>query len=343
MAMRISGKQAGVCAALVMLISSAAPAAAAPSIDEQTVLARIPATFFARMAHFAPIAADGATGENVEGYKVVEVQGFTADYTALGLATEDAAPIDGAFQIAGYAFAHQNADGSFQRGGPSSAASFVADFGHSLRLLDTNAWFQRDVSTQSLVSQLPALRQDEGAALAYLMAHRAALERDDTAANRLLRYADAYYFAGVAVHDRTARNAGIGFLRSFLDAQTSDGTFPELGGFDSSYQCLSLYLGEVLFLNLPQSHPMRDRLWTAIVRGMERERLALAPSGTIATFHNTRTGPDSLWAIRTGDVHQFDGGHAALAFQYYAAITGGRQARQDARAVSLRYWPNSVP
>jgi hypothetical protein len=320
----------------------AAPALSAPNVSEATVLSRIPRSFLARMKHRAPVAPNGAVGRNAESWIAIEGQAFTAELTSYALPSRDAATMGEAFKVADFGFAHEQPGGGFQGGGASSAAMFVQDVGHTLLLLDASDWFNQDPSTQSLLAKQATLRRQESTALAYLMNSRTYLERDTDAANRRARYADAYYFAGMAERDPDAINVGRAFLRSFLADQGSDGTFYELGGFDSSYQCASIYLAEILFLNMPKGE-LRNQVWTSIVRGIGRERQALTPSGAIGTLHNTRTGVDSQMAARTGAVYNLDAGHAALAFQYYAAITGEPQAIQDARSVSLYYWPGSVP
>ena len=332
----------GAIAAIGLALALSAPAGAAPNVSESTALSRIPQTFLARMMHRAAIAPSGAVGRNADSWLAIEGQAFTAELTSYALTSHDAAAIEQAFRVADFGFAHEQPGGGFQGGGASSAAMFVQDIGHTLLLLDTSDWFDGSADTQSLKAKVPKLSRQEATALAYLMGSRAYLERDTDAANRLARYADAYYFAGMAERDTGAIRVGESFLRSFLDDQGPDGTFYELGGFDSSYQCASIYLAEILFLNMPKG-ALRNQLWAAIVNGITRERRALAPSGAIATLHNTRTGPDSQMAARTGAVYNIDAGHAALAFQYYAAITGESQAVRDARAISLYYWPGSVP
>jgi hypothetical protein len=339
---RFAAAFAAAAAALFLVTSPAAPAIAAPNVNETTVLSRIPLGFLARMIHRGTIAPSGAMGKNIDGYKTVEYQSFAGELTAYALPARDASTIEQAYRVANYGFSYEQNDGSFPGGGASAAAFFTMDTGHMLVLLDASDWFNNDASTQSLVSRLPGMRRKEGNALAYLMAKQSSLEQDNDAANRLARYADAYYFAGMSTQNPQAIAVGKSFLRKFLADQGQDGTFYELNGFDSSYQCASLYLGEILFLNMPHG-PLRDQLWQALVRGMNREQQALSPSGAISTFHNTRTGADSQYAIRTGTVYGLDTAHAALAFQYYAAITGNPVDIQNARAVSLNYWPGSVP
>jgi hypothetical protein len=331
------------CAAAALAGFATAPAAAAPKLSESAVLARMPSGFLALTKHRVSIAADGSVGRNRQGWYAIGNQAFSQDWATYAVTANDASSIDGALRIAEYGFAHQQSDGGFEGNHIGGGALFVEDVGHTLLLLDGSDWFASDPATQAARSKLPELRRRESLSLAFLVANRTNIEKDTDAANRIARYADAFYFGGKAEGNAAAMSIGESFLRSFLADQGPDGAFYELKGFDSGYQCASIYLAEILFLAMPYGDPARDQLWSAIVRGMARERRAVSASGAISTFHNTRTGADSLWAIRTGEVHGLDGAHASLAFVYYAAITGDAGDAQAARSVYSHYFPQSVP
>jgi hypothetical protein len=332
-----------VCATAALVAFATVPAMAAPNLSEYAVLARMPKGVLARMTQRASIAPDGSVGRNRQGWVAIGSQAYTQDWTSYAVTEHDASSVDGALRIAEYGFAHQENDGQFEGHHTGDECLFVSDFGHTLLLLDGSEWFASDPATRPARSKLPELRRRESLALAFLVSRRTNIERDTNAANRIVRYADAFYLGGKAEGNASAMAMGESFLRSFLADQGPDGTFYELNGFDSGYQCASIYLAELLFLNMPHGDPLRDQLWSAIVRGMARERQAVSPSGAISTYHNTRTGADSLWAIRTGHVYGLDGAHALVAFEYYAAITGDAGDIQLAKSVASHYYPGSVP
>jgi hypothetical protein len=89
--------------------------------------------------------------------------------------------------------------------------------------------------------------------------------------------------------DEPAILQGIGILHSVLSSETSDGVFPERGGFDSSYQGVTLQNLFYLEMHLgPAETSIKSSVEKALALGVARERRAVQPDGQIVTEGNTR-------------------------------------------------------
>jgi hypothetical protein len=342
MLLRLNNVAAGALAA-AMLLTLPGPASAAPVTSEQSVVASMPEALLQAMARAGTPDGRGALTVNRSSWARVDYQRDTTLWAQYGIAVRDAGAIGTAQRIAAYAFEHQQSGGGFALGPGQShavgaAAWFVNDFSHTVALLRGNDWFANAGATAAERTRLARQTQRLGSALNYMVANEATLENDTAAVNRTFVYANLYFIGGKQTGNHQAVRLGNRFLASALDRQAADGTFPEAGGFDSSYQCVSLYEAQVLYLNMPAANPLHDRLWQAIVSGMARERRALRSDGDLSTDENTRVGPNTVTAERGGPVHHVDAVHAALAFEYFAAIVGTAAARRDAAAIAARYW-----
>jgi hypothetical protein len=170
--------------------------------------------------------------------------------------------------------------------------------------------------------------------LSWFMPQADLLRTDQAATNRIMSYGAEYYLAGKLLGNDEAIRIGRSFIEEAVDKQFGDGTFPEVGGFDSSYQNVSLYFGQVVCLQIPPSDPLRDRLWAAIQRGMAREQRNLMPTGEISTIGNTRIH----YIPGAARQHDLDSHYAVLAQAYYAAITGDPRAQQNVQLMLQHYF-----
>ncbi len=314
------------------LLQPLGPALAQPAVSELTVLRRLDPAFLDALAGSARPSADGATSSNRGHYLDVEFQRATDRAIPKAIVKHDRQALLLSLRIAEYSFDHQNPDGSFQYnrpGGtttksgkpapwaePAAAAFFLEDFGHTMLLLSESSWFMHDDSVRDLRGRFNALRPKENSALTWLLGQQDALRTDSNATNRIFMYGAAFYLNSRALSRTDGVSAGAAFINEALSRQRPDGTFPELGGFDSSYQAVSLYLTQILYLQAdPNDSALRTALWSAIQSGMAREKANLLPSGEMSTQGNTRvTG-------YVGNRQHIDSLDVNLAFQYYAGIT----------------------
>jgi hypothetical protein len=149
----------------------------------------------------------------------------------------------------------------------------------------------------------------------------------------------AYYFLGRVLSNADAVQTGRGIIRTVMINQTSDGVFPENGGFDSSYQMTNVLYSEWLYLCMdPADVGLRTQLWAAIGRGIARETPSILPSGEVSTVGNTRISPSGEFILghrKTVNAKQIMAG-----LGYYAVMAGDPNAMAIARRVYHFYYPS---
>lgn len=104
-------------------------------------------------------------------------------------------------------------------------------------------------------------------------------------ANRLLIAAKAFGLCGIVLNDETLKASSHKLVTAALKRRDADGVFIERGGRDSSYNAVSLLMGQVLLLYLP--NPELD---AAMVKTMVWERTRIKETGEVMVEGNTRTG-----------------------------------------------------
>jgi hypothetical protein len=111
------------------------------------------------------------------------------------------------------------------------------------------------------------------------------IHADGGSSNRLFDDAASLITGGVVVDDKQAVAASQTLLQTRLAKQLRDGVFPEDGGYDSSYQGVSLMdLIEIAAVN------GKAGLMPAITLGVRWEESRMTSAGAILVAGNTRTG-----------------------------------------------------
>lgn len=104
-------------------------------------------------------------------------------------------------------------------------------------------------------------------------------------ANRLLIAAKAFGLCGIVLDDNTLKEASNTLVTAALKRRDAGGVFIERGGRDSSYNAVSLLMGQVLQMYLPN-----PELESAMVKTMVWERTRIKETGEVEVEGNTRTG-----------------------------------------------------
>jgi hypothetical protein len=324
-----------------------------PNVSEWTVLQRMSLDTLKAWAATARPDANGATSMNRTGYIQVGFQRDSVNAIPYSIRAKNVGSLGNSFRIIRYAFQHQRPDGGFEysesngqvssgyqasrQAEASNAAYFLYDLGHTLLLLQQSDWFQHSAETATFRSQLQQVYPNARRALDWLVAQQDVLRGDTGGANRTLGYASAYYLTGKALNSSSAMAVGRTFIQGALDKQLSDGTFPELGGFDSSYQGVSLYQGMILFLQMDSSEgDLRARLWNAVQRADSREASAVLSSGEVSTAANTRVRAGGEAAF--GHAKSIDAITVSMALQYFAFTINNPKSIQTAQAVFHHYF-----
>jgi hypothetical protein len=336
-----------------------ARAAAPPAVSEWTVISRMSPVFISDLAREMRANADGSESANHSGFMQVGMQRTSAYGIPAGVLSKDPAQIQKALDGIAYAFAHQHPDGSFDYsesngsvasglgrsplGNALSTTFFLEDLGHAMLLLQASPWFMTSPATSAQRAQLEGFRKPATLALNWLLSQQSVTSRDVHPSNRIIAYGSAYYLLGKALGRADAMAVGRSFINRAIAMQLPDGTLPENGGFDSSYQNVSLYKLMVYYLNLAADDAyLRPAVWNAVTLGMKRELRNVQPDGTIVTMGNSRVGGSS-GETYFGHAKPVDRPNAALSLEYYANITNDASVRGIADNVEHHYLETTQP
>ncbi len=250
--------------------------------------------------------AEGALGRNKDGYFHVRFQldlGFLASY-ATRFSSDEA--LSKYILATEYSFARQKPTGDFEllipanllylgqpsNGDLSSGISFfMSALGQSLVLLEQSTWY-KNRPTDQLTTRLINLKTKFQLGLAYLKTQKEVLKQYDAdAPNRLFFDALAFYAMGTYLKDDQAKIMGIEFIELALAKQNVVGFYTEGGGFDSSYNGVSIRLALVLLGILPAQEPMYDRLIKSVSCSVQWQASRILATGEISLQGNTRVYP----------------------------------------------------
>jgi len=281
--------------ALLFLTVGSAWAQAAPSSDPLARLRSIPPVQ-AEVAFAYTTRPDpaGLVGHNRPTWLQVGLQRGALEPLTLAALRGDLKTAEAVWPALKTAFAHQQADGSFEmapqvdgvvqsaRDQPTSVSFFVGELCPALRAV------QGGPLAATFGQRAEALRPKLRATLGFLT-RPDTLEilrsSDSPATNRLAQDAKALLLCGQLEGDEAALGAGQAFLEQVLARQTSEGVFPEHRGGDSGYQAVSLLKLEEVQLWRPD-----PRIEAALERGWAWELARIDAQGRVDVRGNTRTG-----------------------------------------------------
>jgi hypothetical protein len=156
------------------------------------------------------------------------------------------------------------------------------------------------------------------------------IEKAGHTANRMFIAAKAFGLCGIILDDEDLKTSSRKLVAVALARRDADGVFIEKEGRDSSYNAVSLLMGQVLALYQPD--PVVD---AALVRAMTWQRTRILPTGEVEVAGNTRTGVGKeVYMGRAKDVNYHE---VALALCYYGMIHHDPSALALAEKVGA--WP----
>ncbi len=136
----------------------------------------------------------------------------------------------------------------------------------------------------------------------------------------------------MVLDDETLKASSRKLVQEALKRRDADGVFIERGGRDSSYNAVSLLMGQVLLMYLPD-----PALEEAMVKTMAWERTRIHDTGEVEVDGNTRTvvGLESGISGKPKDVNYSE---VAQALCYYGMLHDDADAVELAKKVAA--WPN---
>ncbi len=294
--------------------------------------------------------ASGALGRNLDGYFHVRFQmdiGFLASYAVYTQSDDALAKF---ILAAEYSFNKQKPTGDFELVIPSNlqylgtpsdgdltsgVAFFTSAVGSSLVLLNQSSWFINRPN-DALTQRLENLRNKFQLTVNYLIAQKEVLKMYDKAApNRLFFDALAFYSMGTYLNDSKAKDIGIEFIELALAQQDAAGFFIEGGGFDSSYNGVSLRLGMALLGILQPQDELYVRLKKAISCCVHWQASRILESGEISLQGNTRVYPGGESFL--GSEKQIAWIETLLSFYFTYSSSSNETYRRLAKKVETFY------
>lgn len=244
---------------------------------------------------------------------------------------------DGAWRSIETTFAHQVEDGGFesnQKPGIThpptlperveTAFFYLQELGHALLVV------QESPMEGHFRDRIEALKPRIRRACAFIQAgYDGIILKAGHTANRMLIAAKAFGLCGVLLKDDQLLASSRKLVAVALAKRDAEGVFIEAGGRDSSYNAVSLLMGQVLLLHVP--HPELEK---AMVQAMTWQRTRILPTGEVDVLGNTRTGvgKEAFMGKPKGvNYHE-----VVLAFAYYGMIHDDADALGLARRVQAR-------
>ncbi|MBI3853023.1 MAG: hypothetical protein HY298_22450 [Verrucomicrobia bacterium] len=226
---------------------------------------------------------------------------------------------DAAWKSIETTFAHQLEDGGFrsvrkpgdtheptQPERVETAFFYLQELGHAILVVRASPLEPH--FHERLIALEPRLRR----ACAFLQAgYDGIIPKAGHTANRLLIAAKAFGLCGVVLKDEGLKASSRKLVAAALQRRDTDGVFIERGGRDSSYNAVSLLMGQVLALHQPA-----PKLEEALERSMVWQRTRILPTGEVLLTGNTRTGLGQEKSFG-GGIKKVNYGEVALALCYY--------------------------
>lgn len=281
-----------------------------------------------RRAPLDMVATNGAVGVNRSSFKHVAAQRDVLWLALRGLAESNSQAIDDVLRGLEYGFERQTSNGNFANGMGASDltavgadAFFLQSYGRARLLIGASPY------ALQTATRFGEMDRHVPRALSWLLASEEELFRQDrNTTNRLFFDALALGLCGKIVDDTTAIAKADEFVQHGISAQRADGTFNEHGGYDSSYQAVSLINIAVWLLNPPAN--LSEQLTAALRSGAAWQMSRIKSNGEVMTEGNARTG---VGLEGDKDVNYFE---VALSCIYLAEALGDESFMDTGERVS---------
>ena len=280
-----------------------------------------------------PDGASALSQEWVEGKRKVwfiENQREGADLIEAGVVLKDHAMVAQGLQMFEWGFKHQSKDtGGFPESSDPfhSVSIFLVDLERSMLVIEESQPEFKDMEPR-VQAMLPQM-----AAAAHWLLHPEVLETgrasDDPYTHRRWILAAVLGDAGQLTGDKTLTEAAVMFAKDGLALQHEDGTNPERGGFDVSYQMVDAVQGARYYTSLNCKHDaaLMAEVRQQLIKTCQWEMKHLLPDGSVDPTGSTRILKEKL---RSGELKQANYKEIVQAFTYTSIITHDPQYLQVA-------------
>jgi len=241
-------------------------------------------------APISMVARDGAVGRNARKYEHAAHQREVIWLAMRAVIENDSRAMENVVKALEYGFSWQTQQGNFKN---TRGASAVKAVGADAFFLQGYCRIQYLIMNSQFAEEYGArfatMNQKLDPAVDWLKRNRKELLRQDkNATNRLFFDAMALGLCGQIIGDKDATALGAQFAERALANQRADGTFNEHGGFDSSYQAVSV-LNIAGFVQNMDDVP-RSELMRSMAQAAAWLKTRIAEDGSVITKGNERTG-----------------------------------------------------
>ena len=285
------------------------------------------------------IAPDGAISVNAEwekrgktGVWYIEQQRYGADLVQAGVVMKDDSLIDQGMKVLAWGFEQQGADGGFPGvGDPHHSASFFLEAASRSVLLLEQAHLTKYLATaQAWKPKIAAmgrwLNRPE-------IAEKGRAKALDPFTHRFYLLAAGYSEAAAATGEAEFQTWAHNYAVDGLGRQQPDGTNPERGGFDASYQGVGVVFASRYYLQCPDE-AIRAALKTMIAKALDKEMTMIDPNGEVSLEGSTRT---PLETGRSGKPKTMDYKVLLMALVSGEQVTGDPKYREVAERVARHF------
>jgi hypothetical protein len=278
---------------------------------------------------------NGAMSKNKSGYFSVRFQMALANLADYAIDSNDSAAFEALVKAIEYSFQHQSANGDFEIAVPpnsksptavdraSTNAFFLSSLGVSLLALQENSFYNHPQNI-GFKHRIESLRPKIETSLNWLISNEKLLEKyDSNTPNRLFFDAIAFYSLGKWLNNAKAKNIGVNFAQLAISKKSDKGYFLENGGWDSSYQGVSLANGFKLLSILDSDEKIKQPLWDSLSCAANWQLSRISSTGEISTEGNTRVYDGGEKFL--GEEKQIAWKSTAIAFYTMKFLTGNAE------------------
>ena len=289
---------------------------------------------------FNSMTFSGANGANADRENnwaapwYIEAQRNGEELVIGGLIKNDPEAIQSGFKMFDWGFAQQSADGSFKGTADPfhSTSFFVQAVAHTLLVLQQSP--QSEKYADQIAHYTPLVHR---AARWMILPEvwKKGIERNEPYTHRRYLVASALGLTGKLTGDQDLINYSRESIKDGLSLQYADGSNPEKGGYDSSYQMVGLVYAQRWVTYFPNDF-LTPKVTAMIDKGLAWEQTRMLPTGEISREGNTRTGGQEKG--RTGKIKKVDYRSAVRGFAYWASVTGDPRWAAIASQITQYYY-----
>lgn len=226
-----------------------------------------------------------------------------------------------------YSFEKMRDDGSFENSPIGGAPKFLLAFAKSYYEIEKSAYKEKYLN--ELNSYLPKLKK-----ATYYIFNSPQWKREKTTildcSNQAIAMGLTFNLLGIILKEQKITEEGNKLFYQGLNQQTKEGIFPEKGGYDSSYQAVSLQFIEFYYLYAADNKE-KETLLSILEKGWAWELKRIEDSGRIKVEGNTRTGlQQEMWHGKFKDVNY---AKVALTLIYWSHISKHKDLRESAMKI----------